>query len=103
MDGRDLPGHIPHLSPGMSQVIEAGEKYTIKDDKGGEIELDVRDRPWTVDFLTAFDNFMEASAKLGSDNVHTERFASEMRTKWLTMPDDLKKLLPSGRERGVRL
>lgn len=103
MDTPALPGHVPHLSPGMSQVIEAGQKYTIKDDKGGEIELEGRDRPWVIEFLTAFDNFMEASAKLGNDNVHTERFASEMRNKWLQMPDDLRKQLPSGRGLGIRL
>lgn len=98
-----LPGHVPHLSPGMSTVIEAGTKYTITDDHGKEIELEGRDRPWTIEFLTAFDNYMEAVAKIGTESPHTQRFAHEMQQKWLTMPEDLKKLLPSGRGLGVRL
>lgn len=103
MNAPQLPGHVPHLSPGMSQVIEAGEKYTLKDDKGGEIQLEGRDRPWVVEFLSTFDNYMEAVAKLGTENQHTHRFAYEMQQKWLTMPDDLKLQLPSSRRLGIRL
>lgn len=103
MDAPNLPGHAPGLAPGMSQVIEAGERYTITDDHGKELQLEGRDRPWTIEFLTAFDQYMEASAKLGPESPHTLRFGHEMRNTWLTMPDDLKKLMPSGRALGLRL
>lgn len=103
MDKPDLPGHNAHLAPGMSQVIEAGQKYTIKADDGGELELEGRDRPWVVEFLTAMDNFITAGAKLGDANEHTLRLGAEMHNKWLTMPDDLRKLLPSSRGLGIRL
>lgn len=103
MDASNLPGHNQHLAPGMSQSIYAGKRYTIKDDEDQELELVGVDRPWTVEFLTAFDNYMTATAKLGSDNEHTLRFAQEMRAKWLTIPSDLMKLLPSGRGLGLRL
>lgn len=98
-----LPGHNAKLAPGMSQVLEAGEKYTIKDDKDGEIELDVRDRPWTIEFLSSFDNYMDAARRLGESHIVTMQFAFAMRDKWLTMPEDLRRLMPSARGVGVRV
>lgn len=99
----ELPGHNPHLAPGMTQVIEAGEKYTIRDDGGKELQLEGRDRPWTVEFLSTFDNFMQASATMGTSSPHTVRFMHDLQSMWLSMPEDLKKLLPSGRGLGIRL
>lgn len=90
-----MDGHIPSLAPGMSQTIVAGEEYVVKDDNGGEVAFIGRDRPWVVEFLTAFRNYMEVSRTLPEGHPILARATSDLRAKWDSMPNDLRLLLPS--------
>lgn len=56
-----LPGHDKSLAPGMSQVIEAGEYYTLTDDKGKELELVGKLDAKTIAFVRAFDTWYRMS------------------------------------------
>lgn len=91
----EMKGHVPTLAPGMDQVLEAGEHYTIKDDKGAEMGLTVRDRPWTIDFLIAFRRYMQIGNTLGVGGPSWEAAALDLKRKWEEMPSDLASSLPS--------
>jgi hypothetical protein len=99
----EMPGHVASVAPGMTQVIVAGESYTLKDDHGAELELVGRDRPWVIEFLTAMDNYMDAAGRLGDSHEHVQPFAKKVRELWLSMPEDLARKMPSISERGVRI
>lgn len=99
----ELPGHVASVAPGMTQVIVAGEKYTLKDDNGAELELEGRDRPWTLEFLEAFDNYMDAAGRLGDEHPHTMAFAKTLRETWFAMPVDLTQRMPSFASRGIKI
>ena len=98
-----LPGHVASVAPGMTQVIEAGQKYTLVDDNGAELELEGRDRPWVVEFLQAFDEYMDAAGRLGDDNVHVAPLRNRLAVLWQQMPRDLQEQMPSFKTRGVRI
>lgn len=102
-EGPKLPGHVPSVAPGMSQVIVAGEKYALVDDNGQELELEGRDRPWVIEFLTAFDNYMDAAGRLGDENEHVMALAKAVREQWFQMPEDLVRKMPSSVLRGVKI
>lgn len=98
-----LKGHDHSVAPGMTQVIEAGQTYVLKDDNDKELELVGRDRPWVIEFLTAFDNYMDAAGRLGDTHEHVQPFVKALREAWFAMPEDLAKQMPSIRDRGVRI
>jgi len=63
----ELPGHVKTMAPGMSQVIEAGERYTLIDDKGAELELVGKLDKQTLAFIRAFDMWFALHLRLGTD------------------------------------
>jgi hypothetical protein len=63
----DLPGHVKTMAPGMSQVIEAGEAYTLTDDNGKELELVGRIDPLTLAFVRAFDVWYGVKGRVAED------------------------------------
>lgn len=99
----DLPGHVASVAPGMDFVVVAGEKYTLKDDNDKELQLVGREREWTIDFLKAFDNYMDAAGRLGDENEHVQAFAKKLREVWFAMPDDLTVQMPSFTDRGISI
>jgi hypothetical protein len=95
-----LEGHVPTLAPGMSQVIVAGESYTLLDDKGAELELVGRDDPQVVEFLHAFDSYLTMLAALGSVDATQAQYRTVMEL-FRNLPDRLVRDFPSVRAGGI--
>lgn len=79
-------GHVKALAPGMRQVIEAGMAYTVTDVNGVETEfvgkLDVE----TVAFIRAYDQWIIAYNKLGSDAEPVKHAWSILQEKYHNLP-----------------
>lgn len=97
----EMPGHVASLAPGMTQVIVAGETYTLKDDKGEELELKGTDDPWTVEFLAEFDTWQTICKTLGHGSDAATSQYSVLLDKWGNMPDRLFTGMPSIKAGGI--
>lgn len=101
MEGSNLPGHKPGLAPGMSQVIVAGEHYTITDDNGQELELIGKDDPAVIEFLHAFDAWQSICNTLGHGHDSAVAQFTIVLDKWSHLPDRLLTDMPSYRAGGI--
>lgn len=99
----ELPGHNPAVAPGMTQVIESGQTYTLIDDKGDELELVGRDRPWVVEFLSAFDHMFDVSRTLNDSHPYVRQAQQSLKDVWDKMPADLRSEMPSYRAGGIQI
>lgn len=96
-----LPGHKPDLAPGMTQVVEAGERYVITDNEGKELELVGRDDPLVIEFLHAFDSWFAVRKALGAENETAERAWQVVMEKWQTLPNRLVLDFPTIKAGGI--
>lgn len=87
----DLPGLKKALAPGMSQVIEAGEQYTLTDDNGEQLELVGKLDPNTINFLRAFDIWLALELRLGNAADHTWAARASMIDAWNNLGNHAKK------------
>lgn len=94
----DLPQY-PHGSPhapGTDTVIEAGHKYTLKGSDGSEFGIDVREHHATMEFLSAFDQWLAVQGMQIEQQIKDELWHS-MTKKFHSLPRSITDKLPSRR------
>lgn len=91
----DLPGLKRELSPGMSQVVEAGEEYTIVDNNGKELELIGKLDQKTIAFLRAFDMWIGLRSRMGETHELVRPVHATMIEAWNNLGTHARRELQS--------
>lgn len=89
----DLPGHMKTLAPGMTQVIEAGEHYTLTDDNGAELELVGKLDEVTIKFLKAFDVWLALHLRIGDVADPTKAAWAGVTSAWNDLPKHVREAI----------
>lgn len=88
------------LAPGMSQVVEAGDKLIITDEKGEELEIEAKDDPTTIAFIESFDSWLLCKNK-GITGVVLDAAYDDMMRKFNDLPSRIQNDLPSVKNLGL--
>jgi hypothetical protein len=80
-----MPGQV---GPGLSTPITAGEHYVLVDADGAELHLQGRDDPLVVDFLEAFDHYLQLRAPDSGAGEAQQGFA------WASLREQFQRLPP---------
>jgi hypothetical protein len=78
------------VAPELDLVVTVGESYVLTDDRGQELGIEAKEHPWTIEFLTAFDEFMH----LRNTSHHNDSW-QRLALHWELMPVKIQNSLPS--------
>lgn len=90
------------MSPGLEQVVYAGDTLTMRDNDGNEFAVTGRESDEVIEFLKAFDEWFTAKEAHFSAGILDALFHT-VRTKFNNLPLRLQRELPSFAKGGVLL
>lgn len=90
------------LAPGMTQVIEAGEKWEIEGSDGQSFEVKAVDSADVMDFLKAFDTWL-TTYNAHVTGIVLEAAQADCIKKFNVLPMRIQQEMPSFAQLGIRL
>lgn len=88
------------LRPGMSHVVDAGEKLIITDAKGEELQIEGRDDPEVIAFIESFDSWLMVKEK-NLDGPILDAAWNDVKVKFNALPGRIQNQLPSVKSLGI--
>lgn len=100
MDSYKRPSR--EVTPGMEEVIQAGDSMEIQDREGQTFVVTAREHEKTIAFLDAFDQWLIAKEKVTNKPLLDTYYAAVIAT-FYNLPNHILRQLPSYKTRGVIL
>lgn len=98
-----LSSRVPDsLKPGMKHVVVSGETLNVVDNTGDSLTIVCKEHQGVMRFLIAFDEHRTARAA-NAPSMVMDRLAANLSNAWASLPDHVRRELPSSRLIGLRL